>query len=1554
MESFLPRSHAMPSSTAPELEIKCSPHFILWLQTQFISLAFTTYQTNRLFFIGCNEQDRVTACERLFDKPMGMYASNNSIYVSTRYQIWRFENLLQSKETYHQSDRLYIPRQAYTTGDLNVHDVVLDESENIIFVNTDFSCLATISNDYSFVPLWQPPFISKLAAEDRCHLNGLALRDGKPRYVTACSTTDTAAGWRNHKVGAGVVIDVQTNDIIATGLSMPHSPRWYQGKLWLLNAGTGDFGYLDDGEFVPIAFCPGFVRGLAFWQNFAIVGLSKLRSPTFSGLPLEERLANLGKTSQCGLMVIDINTGETVHWLHLDGVVEELFDVVVLPGVRQPQVLGFQSEEIQRLVTFPGSGGIVTTKPTAKRPSKGSMAPIPGLPRQIWEASNNTTTSPSTPRGLSAVEVQPPKYQRVYHLTASTLADYDAFTFPSLQQRWQTQPQRGELAGISASVAGEMVAFAIAEILPEQTAELISLFVAPEYRQQGIATKLMQYLEKALVAEGCHQVRVIYQPTELTEIALTPLLEKLSWQPPQTTKDGKQQWHKVLVLPPATSGSPSSLGGGKVLIGGGKGKGEGEKVLNPLPFSLFPFPSRHSAKMTCQTTSPKVSLVMTVYNTEAYLAEALDSVLAQTFRDWELIVWDDGSTDNSIAIAQDYVQRDVRIRLYAGNRLGRGEALIQAHRLTRGDYIGWLDADDCLAATALQETVEFLDSHPDYGMVYTNYLNIDTQGETQGLGHRCQIPYSPMGLLLDFMTFHFRLLRQSVFAAVGGINPEFAPAEDYDLCLRVSEITQIYHLERSLYFYRLNPQGLCQQQSFIQQQHCKRAINQALQRRGLAESLRLIFHEATGKFHLQPQNQSEATLIADVAHSHFHKGKQLVEQGDFLAAIGCFQQALRWRSGYIAAYNQLGNALQRLGRLEEAVATYQQIILLNPKVTQAHCNLGAIWQIQGKTDQAIAAYQQAIQLQPDFAVAHLNLGRLHANQQSWLAAAECLQEAVRLQPTATSYYELGNVCRQLGETQKAMNCWHHVLKHQPDFAEAWHNLGCLLMMQGDITKAQKYFEQVIALKPDFTLAHGNLGYVLQAQGQWKAALSSYNRALELNPAATEIFYQREYLRLSLCDWQHYEERLEILQQRIQQHLANHNTQPLLPLTIHSFPLPLEFHTAITRHWSQHIIRNIQPYKHLCPFTPPPAPHPKLRLGYLSADFRQHAVGTLIHQLFQYHDRSAFEIYGYSLVDAHDEFTENIQAGCDAFVNLSSMSSAAAAQRIHSDGIHILIDLAGYTTFSRAEILALQPAPIQVQYLGYPGTMAAEFIQYILADSWLIPPELAAHYSEKIIELPHAFVASPLAIAHQPLSRDDFGLPKDAFVFCCFNRSDKFDPEVFACWMRILQQVPNSVLWLIQTTPEVRDTLHHIAEKQGIAPGRLVFAPYMPLAKYLAAYPLADLFLDTFVYNAGATAIHALSAGLPIITRPGKAFAARMGASICAAAGLDLLICDTVVAYEQKAVHLATDRKELAAIRHQLQLHRHHLPLFQPQQWVTQLEVALRQIWKLQPHLVEHA
>lgn len=457
-----------------------------WFNELRVSLAFTTYQTNRLFLIGCKAGGRLAVNERLFDRPMGLYVRNDSLYMACRYQIWQLENRLTAGETYLGCDRLYVPSVAHTTGDLNVHDVVMANNK-LLFINTAFSCLATLRAGFSFEPVWQPPFISKLVAEDRCHLNGLALRGGEPTYVTACSRTDEAAGWRNHQIDGGIVIHIPSNEIVATGLSMPHSPRWYRGKLWLLNSGTGEVGFLEGDRFVPIVFCPGFVRGLAFVGDYALVGLSQLRSKTFSGLTLETHLAAEGKSAQCGLMVVDINNGAVVHWLHISGVVEELYDVVALPKVRQPRALGFQDEDIDRLVTFPHSGGMVCTKPIVKSSGRGKTVPVAGLPQ---------------PTHATKAENLTIKYQRVYHLTPENLAPYDAMTSPNLQTRWQTQPQRGALFGVSASVAGEMVGFAVAErwtlSAAQQTAELLSLFVLADYRHQGIGTALVRHLKQLI------------------------------------------------------------------------------------------------------------------------------------------------------------------------------------------------------------------------------------------------------------------------------------------------------------------------------------------------------------------------------------------------------------------------------------------------------------------------------------------------------------------------------------------------------------------------------------------------------------------------------------------------------------------------------------------------------------------------------------------------------------------------------------------------------------------------------------------------------------------------------------------------------------------------------------------------------------------------------------------------------------------------------------------------------------------------------------------------
>lgn len=351
------------TNVQPKLEMVGSRQFNSWLAEQSVSLGFTTYQSGKLFLIGLQADGRLSIFERTFNRCMGLWADGQTMWMTSLFQLWRFENVLQPGQFTGAPgaadfDRLYVPNVGYTTGDLDLHDVAVDRNGRVVFVNTLFGCLATVSSTNSFSPLWKPPFISQLAAEDRCHLNGMAMVDGMPRYVTAVSQSDVVDGWRDRRRDGGCVVDVAANQIITTGLSMPHSPRVHPshpGKLWLLNSGAGEFGYVDlaTGKFEPTTFCPGYTRGLAFVGNYAVVGLSRCRdNRTFTGLSLDDNLKNKGAEARCGLHVIDMRTGDTVHWLRIEGVVKELYDVVALPGVRRPMAIGFKNDEIRTTLSI--------------------------------------------------------------------------------------------------------------------------------------------------------------------------------------------------------------------------------------------------------------------------------------------------------------------------------------------------------------------------------------------------------------------------------------------------------------------------------------------------------------------------------------------------------------------------------------------------------------------------------------------------------------------------------------------------------------------------------------------------------------------------------------------------------------------------------------------------------------------------------------------------------------------------------------------------------------------------------------------------------------------------------------------------------------------------------------------------------------------------------------------------------------------------------------------------------------------------------------------------
>ena len=356
-----PAPAAAPGKQAPrdltklKVEKSCSRGLAGWLGQHRLSLAITSYQSGRIYLVGSDKQGRVSFFERIFERAMGVVGNAQRIYLGGLYQLWRFENVLRSNEVIHgQFDKCYVPRNAQTIGDLDIHELGIRKNGKVVFVNTKYSCLAELSQTHSFKAIWKPKFISKLAPEDRCHLNGLAMVDGEPKYVTAVCRSDAVDGWRDRRQDGGVVIDVQTDEIVCEGLSMPHSPRWHNGRLWVLNAGTGHLGWVDFEKkaFVPHASVPGFARGLSIIGNVAAVGLSKPRNQRFEGLQLDDELKKRDAEPWCGVQIISLTNGDVMNWIRFEGDISEIFDIAFLPNVKNPMMIGLRTAEIRDLITF--------------------------------------------------------------------------------------------------------------------------------------------------------------------------------------------------------------------------------------------------------------------------------------------------------------------------------------------------------------------------------------------------------------------------------------------------------------------------------------------------------------------------------------------------------------------------------------------------------------------------------------------------------------------------------------------------------------------------------------------------------------------------------------------------------------------------------------------------------------------------------------------------------------------------------------------------------------------------------------------------------------------------------------------------------------------------------------------------------------------------------------------------------------------------------------------------------------------------------------------------
>jgi len=683
-------------------------------------------------------------------------------------------------------------------------------------------------------------------------------------------------------------------------------------------------------------------------------------------------------------------------------------------------------------------------------------------------------------------------------------------------------------------------------------------------------------------------------------------------------------------------------------------------------------------------------------------------------------------------------------------------------------------------------------------------------------------------------------------------------------------------------------------------------------------------------------------LAPDAPGAHYNLGLALRRLGRLDEAIACYRRALAIKPDYPQVCSDLGIALHDQSRPDEAIASYRRALDLAPDFPEALTNLGIALQDQGRLDEAVACHGKAIALRPDIPQAQYNLGKALQKQGRLDDAAIAYGRALDLWPDfPEALTNLGMVRQAQGRPDEAVACLRRALDLAPDLPEAMTNLGIVMQGQGRLDEAAIFYGRALELRPEFPEAHYDLGVLRQEQGRPDEAIASYRRALELKPNYPEALAHLVHQRHTLCDWEH----LDGLDRRICD-LVLTGQSGIPPFSLLALPAttPGDLLTCAAAYARQFQVAPLPPTGGDGGRT-----GDRIRIGYLSADFREHAVGCLLPELVECHDRRRFEIFGYSYGPVDDGPTRRrLAAGFDRFVDLRTLSHFDAARRIQADGIDILVDLQGYTTYARAEIVALRPAPIQASFLGNPGTTGAEFIDYIVANERCIPPGHEAFYSERVVRLPDCHQPSDTRSAPPAPtpSRATCGLPGNGFVFCCFNASAKITPAVFAAWMRLLAGIPGAVLWLAEANPWMVANLRREAAAKGIDPSRLVFMPHLARPDYLARLTVADLFLDTHPYGAGAVAADCLWAGLPLVALCGDTYVGRMAASVLDAAGLPELIATSPVEYEEMALRLAREPAALGQLRDRLRAARTGSPLFAPLRFARNLEAAFLRMWEI--------
>ena len=670
---------------------------------------------------------------------------------------------------------------------------------------------------------------------------------------------------------------------------------------------------------------------------------------------------------------------------------------------------------------------------------------------------------------------------------------------------------------------------------------------------------------------------------------------------------------------------------------------------------------------------------------------------------------------------------------------------------------------------------------------------------------------------------------------------------------------------------------------------------------------------------------------------------QLLQAGKPAEAQAVLREALRASPDAADCLGLMGLTLAQQGRLDDSIGYLRRAASLEPQNVSHNYTLANVLLMCERHEEALPFHEAAIRLDPKNYWAQVNCGISLSKLQRFDEAIVRFKRAIALQDShPAAWLNLGNCHRELGQLAAAMQSYDAALKRAPEFADIHYNRGIALVALKRVDEAIASYQRAITLRAGYAEAYYNLGDLLREQRRIDEAEKAYEALYAIAPDFHQVRGQLLHVRLDGCHW----DGLDSLYQQIEDDIrAGRNT--VQPFVLQAICESEALLAQCARTYSRERYPASSPAtavqasaRHEFQAPKSPAADTRIRIGYLCGEFRHQATSLLMAGVYEHHDRQRFSIYAFdSGYDDGSPTRRRLEAAFDEMVDISGMSDLAASDAIRSRGIDILVNLNGFFGFSRQGVFALKPAPVQVNFLGFPGTIGADYIDYLIADPIVIPANSHRHYSEQIACLPNCYQPNDRsrAIADKHFSREELGLPESGFVFCCFNNNYKILPAIFGRWMRILKAVDGSVLWLLKDNPTAEASLRREAAARSVDPARLVFAERWPSDEHLARHRQADLFLDTLPYNAHTTGSDALWAGLPLLTCPGSTFPGRVGASLLHAVGLPELIAPTPDDYEKLAIALARDPGRLGQLRDRLAESRMTAPLFDTVRFARDIE-----------------